>query len=226
MRILYNIFIYLFLLVYTVAGQEVEMVEYTTDFQFEDGFYINFSQVKNNIPIPAARIITNLDHTSNDFYKEILSQKTLSFFDKLGVKQSVSMDNVWGFSRNGVLYIQVSEGFSRVTIIGQICHFVATITSYDTRYYDPYYYSPYYNPYAYSPRTTKNSEVKQFLIDFNTGDVLDYDYKNLEILLMEDPELYDEYVALRKRKKKQLKFYYIRKFNERNPLYLPVKKIR
>jgi hypothetical protein len=53
---------------------------------------------------------------------------------------------------------------------------------------------------------------------------MDYDFKSIEVLLMKDPELYDEFVALRKRKKKQLKFYYLRKFNERNPLLIPVEK--
>jgi hypothetical protein len=69
----------------------------------------------------------------------------------------------------------------------------------------------------------ETSEMRQFILDFNTGKVMDYDYKNLEMILMRDPELHDEFSNLRKRKKKQLKFLYIRKFNERNPLYLPVK---
>ncbi|MGC9341247.1 MAG: hypothetical protein ACP5E3_00955, partial [Bacteroidales bacterium] len=66
--------------------------------------------------------------------------------------------------------------------------------------------------------------MKQYLLDFETGKLLDYDFKSVEVLLMRDPELHSEYVELRKRKKKQLKFFYIRKFNERNPLYLPVEK--
>jgi hypothetical protein len=204
----------------------LKMVKYSPDFKFEDGFFLNFNQVKENNPIPAARVITNLDHTDNDFYKNILDQSKFSFFDEIGVRQQVSTDNLWGFSRNGVLYIHLSEGYSRVTIIGQICHFVATITTYDTRYYDPYSYNPYYSPYSYSPRTTKNSEMKQFLIDFNTGKVMDYNLESIEVSLMKDPELYDEFAALSKKKKKQLKFYYIRLFNERNPLYLPVKTVK
>jgi hypothetical protein len=75
-----------------------------------------------------------------------------------------------------------------------------------------------------APRSTRSTEMKQFLLDFNTGKVHDYDLTAVEVLLMNDPELHDEYMELRKRKKKQLKFYYIRKFNEQNPLYLPVKK--
>jgi hypothetical protein len=40
---------------------------------------------------------------------------------------------------------------------------------------------------------------------------------------MKDPSVYDEYVQLSGKKKKELMFVYIRKFNEKNPLYLPAK---
>lgn len=212
------------------AQPHIDTVKYTPDFNFEDGFYFSFQQVKGNDPIPGARLITNLDHSDPDFYNKILNEKKIAFFDKNGARQEISTSKLWGFSRNGILYIRLSEGFHRVTIVGRICHFVATITTYDTRYYDPYYsgryyYNPYYSPYyPYGQRTTRNSEVNQYLLDFDTGEVMEYDIKNVEILLMKDPELFDEYAALRKKKQKQLKFYYIRKFNERNPLYLPVEK--
>jgi len=39
---------------------------------------------------------------------------------------------------------------------------------------------------------------------------------------MKDTELYDEYVQLSRKKKKDLMFVYIRKFNDKNPLYIPV----
>lgn len=213
----------------SVYGQDVDTVKYTPDFKFEDGFYLNFSMVKNNAPLPLARVITNLDRSEPDFYNKLLQEKSFSYFDANGVKQVIPVSKIWGFSRNGVLYIKISEGFNRVTIIGNICHFVATITTYDSRYYDPYYNSPYYygsryyNPYyTTSPRQSRNQEVKQYLIDFQTGKIYEYEIKSVEILLMKDPELHDEFMGLRKRKKKQLKFYYIRKFNERNPIYLPV----
>ncbi len=197
------------------------MVKYSPDFKFREGFYIVYEQVRNNDPVPPARLITNYDYSNPDFYKNILSERRLSFFDTKGVRHDINMDDIWGFSRNGVLYIQLSEGFHRITIIGEICHFVANVTTYDNRYYDPYYNYPYYSPYMMQPRTYKNSETRQYLMDFESGKLYDYDVNSVEILLMKDPELYDEYMALRKRKKKQLKFFYIRKFNERNPVYLP-----
>jgi len=219
------------LAIITFAQGDTVMVKYTPDFKFKEGIYLNFNQVKNNSPISGARILAHKDYRDDDFFDEVLNKDYISFFDNLGMRQQVQTKNIWGFSRNGVLYININGGFNRVTIVGNICHFVATVTTYNTRYNDPYYnnpyYSPYYNPYSnpYSMGSSsyETSEMRQFILDFNTGKVMDYDYKNLEMILMRDPELHDEFSNLRKRKKKQLKFLYIRKFNERNPLYLPVK---
>jgi hypothetical protein len=65
--------------------------------------------------------------------------------------------------------------------------------------------------------------MRQYLFDFINGRVLDYTEESLSILLMEDPELHDEYVSLSRRKRKQMRFMYIRKFNEKHALYFPEK---
>ena len=70
------------------------------------------------------------------------------------------------------------------------------------------------------PRT----ELKQYLIDFESGKTLEFDIDNTELLLMKDNQLYEEYVQLPHKKKNDLKFVYIRKFNDKNPLYIPVEK--
>jgi hypothetical protein len=226
------------------SGQDKEgMVKYTPDFRFKDGIYLNFEQVKNNSPIPKAKLLTSVDYNDREFFKQIMEMDKIYFYDELGVRQEVSKNNIWGYARNGVLYVQVQENFNRITFIGNICHFVADITTYDSRYYnspygyyDPYnspygygnyyspysYYSPYYSPYGQSnmPRT----ELKQYIIDFESGKVLEFDVENTELLLMKDNQLYEEYVQLSHKKKKELMFVYIRKFNEKNPLYIPVEK--
>jgi hypothetical protein len=63
--------------------------------------------------------------------------------------------------------------------------------------------------------------LRQYLLDFKTGNILDYDVEGIALLLMADPELHDEFSALSNKKQKQLKFMYIRKYNVRNPLYFP-----
>ena len=208
--------------------REVKLEKYIPDFKFKEGIYLNFNQVKMNSPMPATRIVSETPHDDPDFYNKLISAKKFIYFDEFGIQQTMSVEKMWGFCRNGVIFIKVGEGFSRVTVIGGICHFVANITTYNNRYNDPYYYNPYYynpytsNRYGYPPMSNTSTEMKQYLIDFETGKIMDYDEKSLEILLMKDPELHDEYIGLKRKKKKQYKFLYIRKFNEKNPIYLPV----
>jgi hypothetical protein len=230
------------------AQENQGMVKYTPDFRFTDGIFLNFDQVKTNSPIPKAKILTSTDYNDKDFFKNLMSGEKIYFYDGMGIRQDVDKSSVWGFSRNGVLYVQIQGNFNRITFIGNICHFVADITSYDNRnynspygYYDPYYspyYSPYYYPYSYgnygnyySPygsynypyrQNTGRNELRQYLIDFESGKILEYDVENTELLLMSDPDLHEEFMRLPNKKKKDLMFVYIRKFNEKNPLYIPV----
>jgi hypothetical protein len=180
-------------------------------------------------------LLTSIDYNDREFFKKILQINKIYFYDNMGVRQEIVKNTIWGYARNGVLYVQIQENFNRITFVGSICHFVADITTYDSRYYnspygyyDPYYspygYSSYYNPY-YSPYRQSNiarNEMKQYLIDFESGKVLEFDVENTELLLMKDSQLYEEYVQLSRKKKKELMFVYIRKFDEKNPLYIPV----
>jgi hypothetical protein len=224
-----------------LLGQDKqEMVKYTPDFKFTDGIYLNFDMVKMNNPIPKAKLLTSVDYNDREFFKKILTGDKIYFYDNMGIRQEVPKNNIWGYSRNGILYVQTQGNFNRITFVGSICHFVADITSFDTRsynspygYYDPYYspygYGSYYNPYNpysyYSPYRSgglARSELKQYLIDFESGKVLEFDVENTGLLIMKDSKLYEEYAKLSRRKKKDLMFVYIRRFNEENPLYIPV----
>ena len=222
-----------------VNAQETDSLKrYTSDFKFKDGIYLNFDQVKNNNPISKAKLLTSADYNDREFFNKVLESGKIYFYDEIGIRQEVDKSNIWGYARNGVLYIQIQETFNRITFVGSICHFVADVTSYDSRYngYSPYgYYDPYYSPYSYgsynpygsyySPyrQSTSRNELKQYIFDFETGKIIEFTPGNVAILLMKDPTVYDEYIQLSNKKKKELMFVYIRKFNEKNPLYLPVK---
>jgi hypothetical protein len=222
-----------------ISGQDKEgMVKYTPDFKFNDGIYLNFEQVKMNKPIPKARLLTSIDYNDREFFKKLLENDKIYFYDNMGVRQEIARSAIWGYSRNGVLNVQIQENFNRITFVGSICHFVADITTYDSHYYNsPYgYYDPYYSPYGYSnyyspyspyyspynQSNTSRTELKQYIIDFESGKMLEFDIDNTELLLMKDNVLYEEYVQLSRKRKKELMFVYIRKFNEKNPLYIPV----
>lgn len=192
------------------------LFKYSADFKFKEGFYPDIESVRRNNPIPKGRIITDYDYNDNNFFENLVLEKKIYFFDNLGNRLEINTSKIWGYSKNGALYINIDDGFYRITLIGSICHFIA----YHTDTYYPSYnsYSMSY-PYNSGP-TTSTTEMRQYMLDFNTGRVVYYDTDGLEALLMSDPELHDEFMQLSSRKKKQLKFVYIRKYNERNPLYL------
>jgi hypothetical protein len=206
---------------------ERPLVQYTSDFEFRDGLFVNFETVKSNNPIPPARIVTDEDMFDRAFYDKITSHKEITIYDENGVKKVLLTEDIWGYSRNGILYINVGVSFHRISFMGSISHFVATVTTYSPSHYDPYYYNPYYsnsyyyNRYSMPQSTATSTDLRQYLLDFETGDVMEYDVESVEVLLMKDPELADEYHALRTRKQKQMKFVYIRRFNEKHPLYFP-----
>ncbi len=219
-------FILTFTLMLSAFTQEVPegMVKYSPDFKFQEGIYANFNMVKYNFPIPKSRIVTDVGLNDREFYDKIIEEKWIVYYDDNGVQQELKSDNIWGYGRNGVLYVNLGNGFHRISFVGNICHFVATITTYNQGYYDPYYNQGYYNRnYRSSSSNYASTELRQYLIDFETGKLLDFEVASVEILLMKDPELYDEYISLRRKKKKQFKFVYIRKYNELHPLYFPAR---
>ncbi len=194
------------------------LIEYNPDFKFKEGIYLSFSDVKRNNPIPKGRIITTVNYNSNDFFEQTLSKSKVYFIDNLGGRIAVNTDKLWGYSRNGFLYVRVDNGFYRITLIGSCSHFVAYKT-YEVR--NSSYPNYNTNPYSYqNSSVSTQTEMQQYLLDFDNGRMLEYEVEGVEVVLMNDPELHDEYMDLSNKKKKQLKFVYIRKYNERNPLFL------
>jgi len=219
------------------------LVQYTPDFKFKDGIYLNFDMVKNNNPIPKAKLLTSVDYNDKDFFDRVLEGDKIYFYDNIGIRQEIDKSSIWGFSRNGVLYRKVQENFNRITFFGSIIHFVADVTYYDQSspygYYDPYspyrsyyspyssYYSPYYSPYSYgypNRQASARTNLRMFMIDFESGSEYEYNLTNLEMLLMKDPELYEEFVSMRNKNQKKMMFVYLRKYNEKHPVSIPLGK--
>lgn len=205
------------------------MVRYAAGYEFPDGIYSNFEMVKKGKPIPSARVVTDVDLFDREFYEKIMSADEIVIYDDNGVKKVIKTKRVWGYGRNGVLYINVASSFHRISLVGSISHFVASVTTYNPNYYDPYNTNPYYSNSYYSGRYNNpasnysSTDLRQYLLDFETGEVMEYDSESVEVMLMKDPELADEFLALRGRKRKQMKFVFIRRYNEKHPLYFPAR---
>jgi hypothetical protein len=196
-----------------------KLVPFSEDFRFKDGIFMDFEDVKRNNPIPKEKIITNLNENDYKFFETILENETVSVLDNMGLKVEIKVSDIWGYSQNGMLFIKYNAQFNRVPVFGSICHFIADKTFIDNRY-NPNYYNYgnyYYNPYYYPNTQTVKTELRQYILDMETGSIMDYTHENLEIILARDKTLYEEFVKLKNKKKRQLKFLYLRKYNENNP---------
>lgn len=192
------------------------MVLYDFSFQFEEGLYLDFSSVKTNSPLPYERIVEPIKENDNFF--ELLNEVSIiKYYDNFGVLQEINKSDIWGYCKNGKPYIYWSDKFNLIPYIGSISLFVTTVKiSYSTGGA----YDPFYGPYYYSNNTYQTEELRQFIVDFESGKVYYMDYKNVELLLSKTPELQKEFSKLSKRKKNKKLINYIRIYNEQIPLYV------
>ena len=219
-------------LIYCTTGfgqtDSVKRVKYTPEFQFSSGLYLIFNQVRDNNPIPSVRIVSNDDPLDFNFYRNLVKNKKIGYFDEFGARQETTTANIWGYCQDGKIYIQYNGEFNRIPIIGRVCHFIADVTVIDNHYdpyYSDYYNGGYYNPYYSRPynRTTKTQEMRQYLLDFETGMVMDFNRESVLVVLMQDPDLYDEFMKVKKRQQNDLLFFFLRRLNEKFPVMIPVR---
>lgn len=199
------------LLIFSLAGAQSND---SAENRFKDGLYLNFNQVQTNKPIPKIQIRTSIPYSDIDFFEELIKQEFIVFYDQLGNSQKVKTEQIWGYCNRGSVYINLHDDFNRIPVLGSLSHFTATFTY--TEYQSPYQYSSYYDRY-YNTQQNK-TELRQYILDFKTGKIYDFNYKAMEAVLAEDPDIMEEYSKLSKRKKRKLKFLYLRKYNEKHPL--------
>ncbi|HBX50914.1 MAG: hypothetical protein A2275_11040 [Bacteroidetes bacterium RIFOXYA12_FULL_35_11] len=194
------------------------LVEYSPEFKFKEGIYLSFDQWKHNKPLTKQRIVTKTDANDFEYFVKILSEENLQYFDDYGVQQTMKVSEIWGYCRKGMIFINWHGEFSRVPVIGSITYFAAMISVSGTRFQDPF--DPYYPAMTIGDNTQE--EIRQYILDFESGTVLDFNTHNIEELLKKDPELFNEYKSLKKKKKRMLALSYIRKFNSAYPVSFPL----
>ena len=219
MKQIFKILLLSIITIVSAYGQDNNLVKYTPEYQFKEGIYVDFESFKTNNPITISTIVTNIPLNDIDFFNKLLKKEKISFYDNNGIKQSIEPKHLWGYSKHNTAYINYNGNFYRLPTIGKISQFIASVTVVRTTS-DPFYGGGYYG--GVGPTTTyEDKETKHFLLSLENGTVYENNYKNVEKLLLSDKQIYDEYMALKKRKRKQLSYMFIKKFNDANPVYFP-----
>lgn len=196
--------------------------KYDADFKFTDGVYLKSENLKNNLPIDKSRIVSNIDPNNLTFFEQIMAQDNIVLFDHLGNEVTIKTSQIFGFCDDGTIYINHNGVFARVGVIGSICHFLGSKTVINN-FANPYWgYYGRYSPIYRNNASIETEEPQQYIYNFETGLILEYNATNLETMLMGDPAIHDEFAALSRKKKNAKLFYYMRLYNEKHPIYVPV----
>ena len=209
------IFLYPIQVSHAQEPEEPAMIQFSSEFNFKDGLYLNIDDVKNNDPVPLGRVVTDLHSYNKDFFDEMIIKEEIILYDVNGVRRSVPTKDIWGYAQNGHLYIMLGGKFQRIIIEGSISYFIASATTYMS---NEELLHRSHGSYM-TPLTVKG---KMSLFDFESNTLTDYNVEALAKLLHRDPLLFLEYISLRKREKKKRMAEFIRRFNDKHPLFFPV----
>ena len=195
-------------------------VEYSADFSLNDGIYMNFQQFRSNDPIPKSRIYSDISYSGFKFYEKLFENNYFTILDNLGAREKIPVKKVWGYVHNDQIYVQWNGEFNNLSYVGNISHFIADKAV--ARQYPGGFYNGYTLNRSKSVKVT--TEKAQYMLLMYSGKILEFTRKNVAEAISVDKELRDEYLNLKRKKQRKMKFYYIRKFNERNPLYFKIPK--
>ena len=202
----------IFLLPSAAVLSQQDSVPYSRDYEFKEGIFLTAKNFRSNRPIPKASIITSIPQNQLDLLSEVMEYETVAYKDSAGKEQKLETETAWGYCQNRTIYINFNKQFNRVNVIGSLCHLTAHVTT-TVGYRDPM-------DYNYGINNTYE-ELRQFVYDTRTDKVHDFTAKTMEILLQDDKALYEQFMKLKRRAKADSIFIYLRKYNEKHPLYLP-----
>lgn len=194
-----------------------DSVAYAKDFRLYEGLYLSYQDFRYNWPIPKEKINTKINKDQLDFYSKLLEeQEMIDYVERDGAEAKVKTEKVWGYCQNNIIYINQDNNFFRIPVFGAISNFIGTV--------EVVGYSPGYDPFMNAPMNStaaKTREIRQYLFDFYSGEIVQFSVEKLEEYLKRDEAIYKEFSTLNKKKKKEFATKYIRMYNEKHVVYFP-----
>ena len=193
-----------------------DSIAFTKDFRLYEGLYLNYQEFRVNWPIPKEQIITTINKDQLDFYSKLIEQDIIEYKERDGSVTKIPSNKVWGYCQNNIIFINLDKNFFRIPIFGAISNFLGTVeVASISQNYDPFMNAPM------NSNQTKTREIRQFLLDFYSGEIFPFSVEKTEELLQRDEAIYKEYMALSKKNKREFATKYIRIYNEKHVVYFP-----
>ncbi|MBK9283441.1 MAG: hypothetical protein IPM51_03890 [Sphingobacteriaceae bacterium] len=203
------LFLFLFVTVSNLLIGQTDSVACTENCAIKEGIYLTYQDFRWQKEISKEKVVSKLDKSAIDFYSKMMRMEKIQFNGE-SIPLEVLTEKIWGFCQNNALYLNYRGEFYRVPLFGSISYLPATV-----EVISPAYYTPGYGMYG----STRTNEIRSFLMNINDGVIVPYSQSTAEDLISRDVELYKEFKLLKRKKQKEQVSRFIRKFNERNPVY-------
>ncbi len=193
-----------------------DSIPFSKDFILYEGLYLNYQEFRVNWPISKDKIITSINKDQLDFYSKLIEEEFIVYKERDGNITKIKSDRVWGYCQNNTIFINLDKNFFRIPIFGAISNFIGTIEVASV--------SQNYNIFMNAPINSTQSrtrEIRQFILEFYSGEITLFSSEKIEELLQRDEVIYKEFMALSKKKRKELSTKYIRMYNEKHLIYFP-----
>ncbi len=188
----------------------VDSVLYSPAASVKDGIFLSYNDFRKNASISKVDIISSQDKNQLEFFTKVMAQEIITY--SLGeTTYTTASKSVWGYFQNNTLYINYKNDFYRVPVFGSISYLVANVRVPTVGFYDA--------RFGYNGASGTAIEVREFLMNFYDGNMVEFTGDKAEELLSRDVELYSEFKKLSRKKQRTLIYQYIRKYNERNSIY-------
>jgi len=113
----------------------------------------------------------------------------------MGATAENLLDSIWGFSMGGIPYIKIEKEkenpltlFAGMRVRGKLCYF-----TYEVKEEKEIVFSAYnpvtYQPFRSSTEKRKMKIRKEKILLFETGELMDYHYENMVVVLQDDPTI-------------------------------------
>ena len=195
-------------------AQTDTLVRFTPNFKFKDGVYMSIEEFRDNCPsLMQSDILDKKGRPAQGLWSD---NKRLYVMRDDSLRL-LPMNDIWGFSERGKVYLVKDGRQKRLQIIGSICHIVLIEEVED------FTNNQNFGRNRFNQRTIIREVNQEYIIDLEEGEMRTFDLDNFTEILSRDPEIFQEFDKIKTRRvKQQMKFHFLTKYNEKYPTYFSV----
>lgn len=212
--------VFFFAIILRGAAQKPTVI--TKNFKFRDGVYATYADWQRNQPMLVLDSLeTNLAVNPKTFFMQ------MEFAKHKKTHQTIKLDSIWGVVVDGIPYIRLPRNeldkaaycFAGLILRGRLCYY-----NYETVKHSQVPITAYIpqtgEPYVTKKVSKEETIVREKLINYETGEIVDLSLNSFKNLIADDKELVSTVNDLKTNELKEKLFKCVLIYNDRNPVYL------